>query len=277
MKRPLTASLLALVVAAVLSACGGEPDSTATEECTPAHPDIQTNTPGVLTLVSFNSPPFSIVERDELLGIDGKILEEIAKLECLDLKVSAVAPAALIPAVQAGRADLAVGGIYRTAARAEVVDVTDPLFLDQMGIISEDGVSELPEMKGKKVGTVDGYFWVEDLKSYFGSDLSIYATPENLFQDIKTGRIDVAVDSFGVGKVLGEGFQVKVATPFAEVPSSTQGFQTGYYLQKGNDSLLAALNENIAKLREDGTLARILADNGLDPSAADTGEPRLIQ
>lgn len=61
-----------------------------------------------------------------------------------------------------------------------------------------------------------------------------------------------------------------------ELSFSLEPAQSAFLVQKGRGDLLAALNETIAELRESGRLAEILKKNGLDPSAAEPGEPRLL-
>lgn len=47
-------------------------------------------------------------------------------------------------------------------------------------------------------------------------------------------------------------------------------------MSKQNQALVAAVNDNLDAQRSDGTIAKILGDNGLDPSAANVGELQLI-
>ena len=42
--------------------------------------------------------------------------------------------------------------------------LTAPMYTDQMAFISKDGVKSMSELEGKKVGTVDGYLWVDDVR-----------------------------------------------------------------------------------------------------------------
>ncbi|MBN0048485.1 hypothetical protein JS756_31170 [Streptomyces actuosus] len=69
---------------------------------------------------------------------------------------------------------------------------------------------------------------------------------------------------------------MKVAESFKEVAASTEGAQSTFPVRQNSTDLLTALNEDIAELRENGRLAEILKANGLDESAAEPGEPRLI-
>lgn len=275
-QRSLTAALATAASLMVLTACSGSAESTVAEGCEPLHPDIQTINEGTLTVAAYDLPPFSRIEGSAITGVDGEILAEILEMECLELQIETVAPAAAVPAIQADRADISIGAWYRTAARAEILDLVDPIYTDQMAIISEDGTSAIPDLEGKRVGTVDGYLWVSDLRAILADGLSVYANATNLYQDLAAGRIDVAVDSFGSGVFSAEDFEVEVAEPFDGVAASLEGAQTTFPLTQGNTSLLEAINDDLATLRESGRIAEILEANGLDGSAAETGDPRLI-
>jgi polar amino acid transport system substrate-binding protein len=260
-----------------LAACGaGSGESTAAKDCTPAHEGVTTIREGDLTVASYDLPPFLKVEGAKLTGIDGEILTEIAKMECLTIKPMPVDPAAVIPTVQSKRADVAAGDWYRTKDRAEVVTLSDPVYLDQMALISKEGVSAIPDLKGMKVGTVSGSLWVDDMKAYLGGGLVLYSSFPNMYQDLASGRIDVGVDGMGSGvHSAAKGLKVVPVEPFEEVGASLQAGQTNFPT-KNNEALAKAINDDVAKLREDGTLADILKSNGLDPSAAEVGEPRLL-
>lgn len=269
-----------LAAAATLTACGSSGSATVSADCKPAHPDIKTIKKGTLTAAGYDLPPFSKVDGSTVTDVDGDIINAIAKKECLTVTVKSVQAAAAIPMVQNGQADIAFGDWYRTKERAAIVSLTDPMYTDQMGVISESGDASIPDMKGKTVGTVDGYLWVDDLKKYLGGDLKIYSSPLNLYQDLSTGRIDIAVDSFGSGvyntKKYGDKYKVVVAEKFDPVKASLQGAQSTFPTMKSETALLTALNEDIAAMRKSGDLADIMTKNNLDKSAAEPGSPRLI-
>lgn len=276
-KRLALAAALATSTA-LLSACGSSGGSdSAGGDCTPAH-EFSTLSEGKLTVSAYDLPPFTRAEGDKLVGVDGAILDEIAEMECLDVVLQTAAASAVIPAVQTGRADVAAANWYRTADRAKVVNLTDPIYTDQMAIIGKDAPTEIPKLKGEKVGTVDGYLWVSDMEAYTGDSLKIYSSPQNMYQDLKSGRIDYAVDSFGSGiyNVEDEAVDVVVADKFKEVAASMEGAQSSFPLPKDNKAMLEAFNEDIAELRESGRLAEILVEHDLDKSAAEPGEARLI-
>lgn len=253
------------------------------QDCTPAH-DVKTVDAGYLTVAAPTFPPFSIPDGSTgLSGIDGDIVKEIAAKECLKIKVAAVEYATAIPYVVSGRADVAIGDYYRTEERGKVVALSAPIYLDQMGIYSKEGVSSVSGLEGRKVGTVQGYLWVDELKKILGNDLKLYNNYVALYQDLETGRIEVGVDGLAVGsaaKAAGEALQdiqIKVAEPDDRVQASVEPAQAGLPMSKDNPDLLAAANATIAELQESGRMVEILKHYGMDPSAADVGEPRLIK
>jgi len=260
-----------------LTACGiGTAESNkVAADCQPAH-EFNTVKDGYLTVASFDVLPYTKVEGKNLEGSDGDIVNEIATMECLQLNTLSSTAAASIPLVQSGRADLTAADWYRTTARAEIVALSDPIYADQMGLISKQGVSNVDDLKGLKVGTVDGYLWVDALREFLGDGLKTYANTTNLYGDLKAGRIDVVVDSVGAGNYNAQGYQVEVAEPNPAVPVTQEPGQSNFPMNKDNPALIKAINEDIATLRQSGKLAEILEKNGMDPSAADPGEPRLL-
>lgn len=270
----------AAVVASISAACSGS-GGAAAADCEPQH-EFSTVKEGTLTVSTFDLPPYTKVEGSEISGVDGQILNEIAERECLTITVMPLDAPAVIPAVESGRADLAAGDWYRTAERAAVVALSAPIYTDQMGIISTDGVDSISDVEGLKVGTVDGYLWVADLQAYLGGGLTTYPSSTAMWQDLTSGRIDIGVDSVGAAvyanESIGDGnYTIEVATEDPAIAASLEPAQAGFPMAKDNDALAEAINADIEALMEDGTIADILEANGLERSAADTGDPRLIE
>lgn len=298
---PQHASRLGLLIAAssiVLAGCVGSPtadsstapdveegnDSSQTtedSECVPAHEGLNTVQEGVLTVAAYEYPPFSAIDGDALSGAEGEILNAIAALECLDVVVQPGAAAAMIPAIDSGRADTTLGSWYRTAARAEVVLLSNPVIIDQLTLISVDGVDSIEGLVGKKVGSTLGFLWNEDLETLLGDDLNLYETTQALYADLANGRIDVVVDTFPSGQAAlantpVEGAQFNVPAPDDRVVSTTQPGQTNFPVSLDNPGLQQAINDNLDTLRADGTLGEIVDRWGFSPTAVEQTEPNLL-
>lgn len=240
---------------------------------------VSTITEGTLTVGVPNFPPFVGVKDGEITGLDGEIITELAEKNGLKIKAEAYEFAALVPAIQQGRIDVAIGAIFRTAERAEVVDFSDPIYIEPGGVISKDGISAVDDFSKLKVGTIQGYNWVEDVQKVLGdNELSLYPSSAELQQDLEAGRIDVGIDSYGTAQYLYRGsiFQVEKLAADDRIKAATEPGQTAILVSKDNPELTKALNVGLAELHKDGTIADILKTAGLDPSAADTGDPRVL-
>ncbi|CAM5386120.1 substrate-binding periplasmic protein [Leifsonia shinshuensis] len=273
--RIVTAAAAVVVLAVALTGCSASGSTGVAAGCKPKD-TFSTITKGTLTVTLSALPPFITSQGTSLGGIDGDILNAFAKEECVTVTATPVATAAVIPAVQTGRSDVAAGSWWRSASRAKIVGLTEPVYLDQMALVSKEGYDTVPALKGKTVGTVDGDLWVGEAKAYFGDDLKIYKSTTDMYQDLKAGRLQVAMDSFGSGSFNAPNLKVKVAKPDPVIGASLQPPQTTFPISFDNPALLKALDGFIATIKANGQLAKILQSHGLPGSAANTGAPRLI-
>jgi polar amino acid transport system substrate-binding protein len=280
MKTSVLSRLGVLVVAALALAACGSGGGTATKadaSCTPAH-KISTVKTGVLTVALTNTPPYSFQSGTEIAGIDSGIVKELAKQECLSIEFAPYTYTTAIPAVKVGRADVAIGGFYRTAKRAKEVTLSDPAYLDEMTLMSKDGASTVDQLSGKRVGTVDGYLWVDQLKKLPGVETRVYQDSETLASDLKVGRLDIAIDGYGAATLSTKGtdFKLAVLKSDARIPATSEPSQTAILIDPSEVDLATTLNLLIAELRSNGGLVKILNANGLPASAAVVGTARLI-
>jgi polar amino acid transport system substrate-binding protein len=264
-------------ITATLFACAAYTTSAMAQECSPKH-QFDTVTKGKLTVALTNTPPYSLEKEGAISGIDGDLLKVFAKENCLDVTYEIFTYPAAVSAVQSNRADVGIGGFYRTAAREKVVTLSTPAYLDQLAVASVDGIDTVDQLIGKKVGTVEGYAWVMEMEDTFDGS-GTYPSSLNLAQDLQAGRIDAALEGFGAAVVLNQGKNVKVKLLKADdrISATTNASQTSFLLPKSNKGFVEAVNATLTEQREQGLIGKTLEAYGLDPSAADVGEDRVIQ
>ncbi|WP_115786873.1 substrate-binding periplasmic protein [Arthrobacter silvisoli] len=269
-KLKTTGALAAVVLAAGLglTACGGS-STASSSNCTPKHQGVQTVAQGKLTIGVIDIPPFSSYNSGKPNGIDIAIVNKIAKDECLEPVYQQATYADAVQSISGGNIDLALGTIDATEKRLKAVDFSASTYLDGMGIASKSGATTVAELeKMKKVGTIDGYLWVEDLRKILGDKLVTYPSSVELKADFDAGRLDADVDAYGV-QVLqfkdAAGVKVALANekPDSRVGAITQAPEAAFPMTKGNASLKEALDAGIQSQREDGTIAKLLTDAGL--------------
>ena len=276
-----TASDVATDTATAAESATEESTSEESAECVPAHPGLVTVEEGYLTVAAYEYPPFASIDGETITGAEGDILNQIAAMECLGVIVQPGSGAAMIPAIESGRADTTLGSWYRTAEREKIVLLSDPVIIDQLTLISVDGVDSIEGLVGKKVGSTLGFLWNEDLEKLLGDDLSLYETTQAMYADLANGRIDVIVDTYPSGQAAlkntpVEGAQFAVPAPDDRVVSTTKPGQTNFPVNLDNPDLVAAFNENLAALRADGTLEQIAVEWGFSPTAVAETEPNLL-
>jgi polar amino acid transport system substrate-binding protein len=281
MRTSLIGAAAAIALTAALTSCGSNSgDAQSASDCTPAHPGLKTVTPGTLTVATYNFPPFLVVNGTSVAGIEGDILRDIAKMECLTLTSQPLDTASVIPATQNGRTDVSAGDWYCTSARAAVLSLAGPVFSDQIVIVSTDGARTFEQLRGKSIATVDGYMWNEELQKMFGPNLRVYPNPTAVYNDLESGRLDSAIDSIGTAsfakKQKSAAWSIERPTPDPRVASSEVPGQVCFPMSQNNPELFKAVSADIVTLRENGTIAKVLQDNGLDPSAAEPGPLKLI-
>jgi len=253
------------------------------QDCKPKH-EFTTVEKGYLTVAPGTYPPYSFVDpAGELQGIDGDIVKLIAAMECLKVKAIPVDPAAALQYVVNGKAELTTGDWYRTEARARVTALSAPLYLDQMAAYSRAGIDTVDGfMNEPAVGSTQGNLWIVDVKKLLGEKLKLYPVSSAALQDLEAGRINVVLDGYSVGVLAQKqgamkGIIIKVIKPDPRVGASMEAGQGTLPMFKGNDGLHTAIDADIQELHANGTIAKILVKFGLDPSAAETGAPRLIK
>lgn len=276
--RTLSAGTAAGLLAISLAACGGSDNAGSASDCKPAHEGIKTITEGELTVASYDYAPATILEGDNVTGMEGDLINEIAKLECLKVTVSTSGGAgAVIPSVQSKRVDIGSGNWLRTKERTKIVYLSTPLWSDPQAIVSTKGLTS-DDLEGKVVGSVAGNLWNDSMSKWLGDKFKIYQDDESIYSDLKAGRIDALVASsasanyrFKTAPI--EGATVVNVKPNANVPQFAAVGQVMLPSSLDNDALGKALDEDIEKLREDGTIKKLLEKYGIDPSVGEPGAP----
>ncbi|KAB1660815.1 transporter substrate-binding domain-containing protein [Pseudoclavibacter sp. CFCC 13796] len=278
----LTSGTAILALAGIaLVGCSSDSGSSQNKDCTPAHSGLSTAADGKLTVGVTDTPPFSAnAAGGAATGLDIDIAKKLAEMECLDVAYTQATYANSIPMIsQQKTIDITTGAWYPTAERNKVVDFSGPMYTDSMSIVSKDGVSTVAGLESlDAVGTVDGYLWTEDLKSVLGDKLQTYPSSVELQQDLLNGRLGAAVDSYGVQVSEYKDqtdYTVKIAEPDNRVVASVEPAQTVFPISKENSGLKEALDADLKKMREDGSLAELVKSNGFDESIVVPAETDL--
>jgi polar amino acid transport system substrate-binding protein len=276
--RAVLAAVSALSVLGLSACSGGDTKSAVDASCKPQH-QFSTVNKGSLTVATYEFAPHSLLNGNDISGIEGELLKEVAARECLTLKLqTSGGAAAAVPAVQTGRADLAAGDWWRTKARAEIVSLSDPLYLDQGALVSTKGYKTIADLEGHTFGSVVGNLWNDQFTQVFGDKFKVYQDGESAFSDLAAGRVDAIIDSVGATTARLkdapiQGAQIVPLQYDPRIPVTKNPGQVNWPTSKKNPDLTTAINAQIEAMHADGTIEKMLEKYGIGPEAAQTGDP----
>jgi polar amino acid transport system substrate-binding protein len=266
---------VATMLTCLVAACGsGGGSNSVAADCKPVHPNVQTVKPGVLTVSTFVSPPYSTLDRPggTLGGIDGEIVGEIAKMECLAVDANPVTGAALTEGVKTGRADVVIGGVYFTPQRQAEFSLSNPMYRDGMAFVSKGGFATLADMGTRKLGVVQGQLWNDDLQRALGQDhVVIYQDIDGMVADVQVGRIDAGtMTTAEAGFRASQAPDLKVAQvlPDPRVAASKGDSGVILLMSQHESETTKAFNDDIDTLLHNGRIAALLEAGKIDPKQA---------
>ncbi len=201
-------------------------------------------------------PPMEFVKDGKRTGFDIELVEALGKamgkkIEWIDIDFKG-----LIPALQAGRADIAVSAIYITPDRAKVVDFTDPYYAGGLVVLTKkDGpVKAIKDLDSRKVSVQVGTKSVNYLKEHFPKVQRVEVEKnQEMFNLVQIGRADAAVTGKPAAKLFAQ------STPDLTVLGeqiTTEDY--GIAVPKNKPELTRELNAALQKLKADGTYQAIV-------------------
>ncbi len=241
MKRILA---LALAVLMVLSLAGCKK--------TPTVEQIQKDGKLVM-LTNAAFPPFEYVDNNEFVGVDVDIANEIAKDLGVELEVVNMDFDGIIDAVKSGKGSFGAAGITIKPDRQEKVDFSiEYVTSSQYLIIQKDSgitADQIPDLTiGVQAGTTGEFFCVDD-NGMAEDQVKKYKTALEAANDLKNGRIDgVIIDQLPAESIVAQNDDLEL------IPEPLTEEKYAIAVQKGNDTLLEAINATLQRLMDEGKI-----------------------
>ena len=244
--------------------------------------------------------PFEYYDGTDIVGVDVDIMNQVGEKLDREVTYTNVEFGTIIDTVSSGKlADVGAAGITITPARQEQVDFSDPYFTSVQyvvypaGTMTPDGTDGdvnyilWDSLAGKKIGVqtdttgdiyVDGEINATEEDEDYGYDGVLYGTDAS---ETRYDSAQLAVDAVGAGQVdvvvvdylpasfiveKNEGYECAAlyyAGGEGEDPYPTEE-QYAICVTKGQDELLAAINDVLAELGEDGINELVMKHMGLE-------------
>lgn len=221
-----------------------------------------------LTAASDPWPPF--VDPDHpRQGLSMEILRAALAPDGWTVKLEIMPWARAELAVQDGLFDL-IPNTWMTEARKGVYSFSEPYWTNEMRFVKRRGdpfvFTGLPSLAGKVVGVINGYAY----GNAFGVSPLFRREPANdalsNLRKLAAGRLDLTLDDSLVLRMLVDRYDPALEAKLdfqAGVLSSNPLYVVVGRNNPRGAAVLASFNKGLAKIRADGTLARILAGYGV--------------
>ena len=273
--KKLFALLLTLAMVLSLAACGSKkeeapaetPAETPAEE--PAEATITTVTEGKLTVAT--SPDFAPYEfyaigedgTPTLAGFDMALAQYIADYIGLELEVIPMDFDGVLTELATKTVDLGMAGLSPDPKRADAMDFSDLYYMRGQSFVcvkaNADKFTSLEETNKAEysIGAQTGSIQM-DLANTNSPDADIIALPKvtDIISELLAGKLDGAYIETDVAKSYQKNYpELEIVL---DVPYDSEGSAIG--VSKGNEALLAAVNEAVAAALSDGSMETFVAE-----------------
>ncbi len=210
-------------------------------------------------------PPYEYVNNNQIVGIDMDIMQAICDELQMNLVIENMAFDSILPAIQSGKATVGAAGMTVTEARKKNVDFSDSYTTSKQVIIvnapkkaettTGNTITSVDDLIGKNIGVqlgTTGDTFATDYEKDGTANLERYTKAADAIQALNQNKIDCVI------------IDEQPALSFVAVNSNLaileEEFAVEEYalsIKKGRTELLDSINQALAKLKADGTIAKI--------------------
>lgn len=254
----LTAILLMVVL--VVSACGSKTTDNGSSNGAQASNELeQIKSAGTMKVGMMGTyAPYNFLnDKKEMDGFDADIAREVAKRLGVEVEFVSQEFSGLIPSLQSKKIDAVISQMTITDERKQALDFSEGYITNQVKIIvksDNNDITKLEDFKGKTIGVGLGtndetYLRNEVLPKVGDFTIKTYDDVISSLKDLNAGRIDATINNLYALKPIvdANGFDIKA------VGEAIKSDQAGIAVRKNNPELVAALNEALQGMKDDGT------------------------
>lgn len=228
----------------------------------------EVKTAGVIRVANTQTnPPFSFLnESNEVVGYDVDVANEIARRLGIP-KVEFIRGTfqTFIAGLETDKWDVAISGLTPTDERRGEVDFSCPYQVNGLSIFVNDAnttISGQADLEGKRIAVSAGSTQEQEAREIPGARVQTYENATLALTDVGVGRADAYLGSRFVGAYLAEQNRLDVRPVAGFLNSEANAIA----VPKGEDALVASINEALSGMLADGTLSKISQQwfSGLD-------------
>ncbi len=194
--------------------------------------------------------------KDEIVGFDVDIANEIAKSLGVELEITEMDFGMLIAALQTGKIDMIVSGMSPNDERRENVDFSDIYYDATQSILILDEDKEtytsLKSLANKKIGAQMGAIQVKIAEDQIeNANMTELAKVSQLVTELKANKVDAIIVEKPVAETIlksnNDLFLTDIALKYKDGGAAIA-------VKKGSDDLLSEVNKTIEELKTNGKI-----------------------
>lgn len=270
-KKTLALAMSALMLLAMLTGCGfsKKDDAPAADSNTETQEPAADTTSSKLDQIKANGKllvgteaqyaPYEFKDLDaNFAGCDMWLAQQIADSLGVELEVVDMSFDGIIPAVKSGQVDIGIAAFTKTPERAEEIDFSDLYETSAQLLVVKTGNADVYSTKealaGQKVGAQKGTIQSQLIQSALpDSELFELEKYPALALEVQNGNIAGLVVDQAVGESLIATSNGGLEVANFEFTAEEASFGKAAVIAKGNEDLVAAVNEVINKVTADGS------------------------
>jgi len=198
--------------------------------------------------------PFSFIDvkTNMLVGAMIDIAKAIFADSGFQIELRVTAFGALIPSLTTKKIDVISAAMLKTAARAKVVNFSDPVYAYGAGIVvparTRKEYKSVEDLRGAAVGAEVGTRFVDQLKAAGVEKIKTYENLMEMLGDLSVGRIEAAYGDAPIFHYQIDQARIQSARLAAEFqPPSVE--DVCLVVRKGEAALLDRINASIRRLK----------------------------
>jgi polar amino acid transport system substrate-binding protein len=200
-----------------------------------------------------------------IVGVEPDLAAEIAAALGVGLRLIPVVASTRLVLLQAGDIDLAIATMNDTPERRKEVDFVEPSYYASGLNVLAPKVMHLhvwQELRGKPVCTVEGAFYVDELKERYDPDLRLYKDTNQVYAAVKTGDCIAAYDDAAIVGQLQKPEWRDHEMPLRSILPQPWGIA----VKQGNTDLAAFVGALVKSWHRSGRIEALEKTWGIPPS-----------
>lgn len=204
-------------------------------------------------------PPFSFQdENGKLAGFEVDFANALAQHLGIKASLKPTKWDGMLASLDSKRIDVVINQVTISDERKKKYDFSTPYTVSGIQALTKKAnaasISKPQDLSGKKVGVGLGSNYEQWLRANVkGVDVRTYDDDPTKYQDLRVGRIDAIL----VDRLAALDLVKKTGDTLAVAGPAFSRQEAGVALRKGNPDLLAAINQAIADMQKDGTMAKL--------------------